>query len=187
MWVEDWIKRPLRPSRPCDCEITDPHYHQAASFFQSHPLEKLIILFMSEPYSDWLISLSVEISNVFIQLWSKECKLVHNIMKYSRSWACSSPRHSFLSSDVIPLVKPFLTTQVSPSGPSPTTLVHIFFISLTENFFFLFSFFYSVVLNLPSYSNVCSVRSEPMCIKRPYSCILAIPISFFKKTHLPVW
>lgn len=185
MWVEDWIKWPLGSSQPCDYEITDPHY-QESSFFQSHPLKKLIILFMSEPYSDLLISLSVEISNVFIQLWSKECKLAHNIMKYSRSWNCSSLRHSFLSSDVIPLVKPFRTTQVSPSGPSPTTLVHIFFISLTE-IFLLFFFFYSIVLSLPSYSNVCSVRSEPMCIKRPYSCILAIPISFFKKTRLPVW
>ena len=55
-------------------------------------------------------------------------------------------------------------------------LFHILFILLTEIFFFLTHVF-SVFLC----STVCSVRSNPMFMKCPYSCILAIPISFFFK------
>lgn len=119
------------------------------------------------------MSLSVKIANVFIQLWSKECKIVHSILKYLRSWGCSSFQHSFLSLNVIPLVKPFLSTQTSPSSPSPTTFFIFYFINW--NFLIFLTHVFSVFLC----STVCSVRSNPMFMKCPYSCILAIPISFF--------
>lgn len=130
-----------------------------------------------------LISLSVEISNVFIQLCSEECKLVHNVMKYLRIWDCSSSRRSFLSSDVIPLVKSFQQSRLAPPAPLPPPFFPFSFF-ITWNFLV---FFLTHVLSIFLYSNVCSGNLEPCAWNVHIPVFLPSASAFFKKTIAKNW